>query len=470
MADDVNPHTQRNDGDPEDGAVPDASRGTPPSTEPPAAEEGDATMATAITHTAHPTWEHTPAHDRLVELVALIPDASLAVSDDGRILAANDLAARLYGRTPEQLERMRAEDLEGVGAFPCLDVNTPGSHSVAPCDSVHLRVDGSAMPVEISARATWMDGLGRVLIATVRDISARKALEEELQLAGVTLDRAFDAIIVHRPDGGLIDFNPAAAELFGYTMAQFSSLAPYAWTEDITQDVAAELLALLKQRSYTRYSVTGCRQDGRKLTCDISTSLIETSDGSMFVSVIRDVTDRMRYEAELKRLAFHDHLTGLANRALLDERMDLAVADAIRHRDLVGLAYIDIDEFKPVNDTYGHDVGDKVLVALAERLKNNIRTSDTVARLGGDEFVVLLPRLTAPGDLEIAAEKLSTAIAEPVEIDGLTLHVTSSIGLALFDLEGDSPGSMLAKADYAMYEAKRDGANRWRVYADEPTP
>lgn len=182
------------------------------------------------------------------------------------------------------------------------------------------------------------------------------------------------------------------------------------------------------------------------------------------VSVVRDITDRKTDEERLVFLAFHDSLTGLPNRAALEDRLRTAIADSRRHNDLLALAYIDLDHFKPINDLLGHALGDRLLVAVAERLRAAVRRTDIVARLGGDEFAVLQTGLRDP-DAGEAARKLLHTVGQPFVLDGKMVSVTASIGIAIYPLDGDLPQELLNKADSAMYRAKSQGRNRYQFHA-----
>jgi diguanylate cyclase (GGDEF)-like protein/PAS domain S-box-containing protein len=169
---------------------------------------------------------------------------------------------------------------------------------------------------------------------------------------------------------------------------------------------------------------------------------------------LRDVSERKQLERELTRQAFSDHLTGLPNRALLRDRTEQAIRLAGRHGLVAALLLLDLDRFKEVNDTLGHHHGDLLLQQVAERLRGGLRASDTVARLGGDEFAVLLPNVTGVGDATAVAEKLSAAIEAPFVVDGLTLDVDASIGVAAYPDHGAGANELLQRADVAMYAAK----------------
>jgi diguanylate cyclase (GGDEF)-like protein/PAS domain S-box-containing protein len=183
--------------------------------------------------------------------------------------------------------------------------------------------------------------------------------------------------------------------------------------------------------------------------------------------VVQDVTERTLQEARIEHLAYHDALTGLPNRALLAERLERALAHAQRHAQQVAVLFIDLDRFKLVNDSLGHDVGDRLLQEIARRLRGVLRDADTVARVGGDEFQVIVTNAGSSVDAAAIAEKLMHVLGEPFVLEGQELHVTASIGVSLFPRDGASGELLLKYADTALYEAKGEGRNAYRFFSPE---
>jgi len=178
------------------------------------------------------------------------------------------------------------------------------------------------------------------------------------------------------------------------------------------------------------------------------------------ICISKDITERKRMEEELKRAAQYDSLTNLANRTLFSDRLQYAITQAKRERMNLALILIDLDKFKPVNDTYGHSAGDLLLNAVARRMQSCVRESDTVGRIGGDEFVVLLPTIDAPEDAVEVAEKIRHALNMPFQVEGYpTLHISSSTGVAIYPDHGLDDVRLLKSADDAMYDAKKGGRN-----------
>ena len=186
-----------------------------------------------------------------------------------------------------------------------------------------------------------------------------------------------------------------------------------------------------------------------------------------YISIRIDISERKRAEQEMLRLATHDGLTGLANRTLLRDRISRALESNRRTHDLAAVLFIDLDQFKPINDSLGHDVGDRLLVEVASRLVSCVRAEDTVARQGGDEFVVFLPRIHAGRDAAILAEKLQGSLLVPFLIEGRELCIGSSIGIAIFPDDGDDVDTLLKSSDTAMYQVKETGRNGYRFFNAE---
>jgi diguanylate cyclase (GGDEF)-like protein len=182
------------------------------------------------------------------------------------------------------------------------------------------------------------------------------------------------------------------------------------------------------------------------------------------IGVSQDITERKRREEEIRFLAYHDLLTGLPNRRLLDDRLQQALYAAQRHGRALAVLLIDLDDFKQVNDSAGHRGGDIVLREVAQRLANCIRKADTLARHGGDEFAIVMSDQRADADCSVVAEKVLRALAQPFEVDGRSFTVGASTGIAVFPSGGTDGDTLLRNADAAMYRAKQLGKNQYRFH------
>lgn len=242
---------------------------------------------------------------------------------------------------------------------------------------------------------------------------------------------------------------------------------------------AAHRIALM--RAYLRMASGGTveraevsheAKDGQFVWLEASFVPLLASSGELerIAVVFRDVTERKTEEGRLRVLAFHDTLTNLPNRRLFMEHMKLSVGHAKRNKGILALLRIDIDDFKDVNDTYGHDAGDEYLRAFAQRLRRCIREVDTLARIGGDEFTILLPAVDSIAGVTVVAERLYRALQEPIDVGGVALPAAISTGIAVFPPHGTDTQTLLKNADIALYEVKRLGKNRYRYYRQAESP
>lgn len=300
-----------------------------------------------------------------------------------------------------------------------------------------------------------------------RDIGTHgETLAGEQALKALILDSSTDAILAHTLDGRVVYFNEAAAAQYGCTREEFEALGPYGWVpEDDLVNVAARV-ALIRERGARRFPSHGAPRHGEPVHTEVNARHVATPDGEIIVSVIRDVTERVAMEQGMRHLALHDRLTGLANRAKLEDDLRVALRSADRYNDLVGVVYLDLDDFKPVNDRLGHAVGDRVLREVAARMSASVRECDTVARLGGDEFLVLISRLSARADLAVIARKLAQEIERPFRIGKDEIRVSASAGLAVHE-PGELEEDLTTRADHAMYRAKRAGVPGWEAFLGE---
>lgn len=205
--------------------------------------------------------------------------------------------------------------------------------------------------------------------------------------------------------------------------------------------------------------------DRKRSALSIGLILILTSIiAALLIRAARQQSQLKEHVAELDRMAHYDMLTGTPNRRLLSDRLGQAIARARRNENLLAVCCLDLDGFKAVNDEHGHAVGDKLLIALSERMKAAIREVDTLARIGGDEFVLMLIDLEKPADCQPVLERLLQAVAEPVTVDNAVMQVSASIGVTLYPYDGEETDQLLRHADQALYRAKQAGKNRYHLY------
>ena len=230
-----------------------------------------------------------------------------------------------------------------------------------------------------------------------------------------------------------------------------------------------QIQAAIQQGISLSTTVRTYRRDGSPFWNQLLLSPVKDANQQVthFICIINDISDRKEQESQLAYQATHDVLTGLGNRALFSDRLAHDLELAARNGQTLAVLFVDLDEFKPINDTLGHNVGDQLLISVAEKLQQGLRVSDTLARLGGDEFVLLLPDLSHPDEAEEVAGRLLDALNKPHRISGHELHVSASIGIAVNRGGLDEPERLLQHADMAMYKAKQQGRNTYQMYTDD---
>lgn len=305
-----------------------------------------------------------------------------------------------------------------------------------------------------------------------KDITAEKRAQEALRLANRAVEASANGIMLTGAGAGnpIVYVNPAFERITGYPAAEAVGRSPrFLHRDDHDQLGIEEIRAAVREERECTAVLRNYRRDGTPFWSELSVAPVRDERGRMthWVGVLEDVSQRKRYEEELERQASHDPLTGVANRSTLEDRVQQAVALAGRSGRSVAVMLLDLDKFKTINDTLGHAAGDAVLRRVADRLAASVRGADAVVRLGGDEFAIVLVELADAGDARVVARKILAAVAQPVEAGGQEVRITASIGISMFPRDGERTEQLLRKADAAMYEAKRRGANAFRLYAGD---
>ncbi len=298
--------------------------------------------------------------------------------------------------------------------------------------------------------------------------STEQALRDSELRYHLIMESAGDAIILMDDTGHIIDLNRRAAEQFGYTrLEMLESCSDILFPQDIRQECMLRQKSVLESGQSINTTVTAQRKDNTTFPVELAESRVVFQGNPLLLGIFRDISERKLAEDRIRYLAYHDALTDLPNRMLLNDRLGQTIRHARRHDQMVGVIFLDLDNFKNVNDTLGHDSGDDLLKMAAQRIKSSLREADTVARLGGDEFVVLLPAVPSEAEVNRVAEKILEAMNVPFVISGHTFHVTCSMGLSLFPRDGTDCSDLLRNADEALYRAKKDGRNCLAIHSPE---
>jgi diguanylate cyclase (GGDEF)-like protein/PAS domain S-box-containing protein len=398
-----------------------------------------------------------------------------------------DLASGRYTYVSPSVERLRGYTVDEVMQQTLADALTPASLQQAQLALGHLRdtgellqhhwemeqprKDGSIIWTEIVV-SVMRDAQGRPLelMGITRDITEQRCLREELTSRSVAIEAAAESVVITDGRGVIQYVNPAFERMTGYPEDEVIGKTPSILKSGQHDEAFyKELWGTILGGRIWRGELTNRTRGGQLYTEEAAISPVTDSDGTIihFVAIKHDITVRKKMEERLDHLAHFDELTGVPNRKLLFDRLRQSLAMARRCKQQLAVLFIDLDGFKAINDSYGHEAGDIMLRSVAQRLRQTLRDSDTVARVGGDEFVVLLNNLNAVENISTIADKLIGAVSFPIKLDKLQCQVGASIGVSLFPEHGDTAETLLSCADSAMYQSKRRGKNCWSLYLAE---
>jgi diguanylate cyclase (GGDEF)-like protein/PAS domain S-box-containing protein len=313
-----------------------------------------------------------------------------------------------------------------------------------------------------------------VVFGTGLDITARKEAEHGLRVRERAMYSSVNAIVItccaDNADNIIEYVNPAFEQITGYTLAEVKGRNPrFMRVDDCDIEERQRIHDALARQESVRATLRNRRKNGEIFWNDLRIDPVASIDGEVthFVAVINDITEARHYERRLQHLAHHDGLTGLANRTLLQERLKAAIDTAAAHHKQGALAFLDLDNFKHINDTFGHEAGDTVLREIAARLRDSMRDEDTVARLGGDEFVLVIAEQSDLGQLAYLIERIRQCVSAPIHVAGKEILPGTSIGVSLFPQDGRTVDHVMRAADAAMYHAKTLGRNNVQFYSAE---
>jgi diguanylate cyclase (GGDEF)-like protein/PAS domain S-box-containing protein len=305
------------------------------------------------------------------------------------------------------------------------------------------------------------------VVMVIRDITQRKQQEAELRLWAKVFEGSNEAILITDADLRIVLVNNAYERIMGYREEEVLGVDTALIGAQLhSYSFFRNLVHVLKERGYWQGELINRRKNGEKFPTWYSISQVVNSEGQPenYIAIFSDISERKKSRERIDFLAHHDSLTELPNRALLNDRLEMAINTAKRRNEKVGILFIDLDRFKNINDSLGHTAGDQILVQTAERLREAVRTDDTVARLGGDEFVVLLSRVRDERNLVDVALKVQEALLQPYILEEMPLHISPSIGIAVYPEDGEDPNTLIKNADAAMYLAKEKGRNNYQFY------
>jgi diguanylate cyclase (GGDEF)-like protein/PAS domain S-box-containing protein len=355
---------------------------------------------------------------------------------------------------PDQLALLRSQVQTQLFLFDC------------------LRADGRKIPIELRLVLVWDEhGAFEGVLGVGRDISQQRRAEKDLRMAATVFEHSTSAILITDPAGYIVQANEAFSRVSGYAVEQVLDQLPNMLTVDEQQEAHLRyVLKQLSQHSTWEGEVWLKRRNGEHYPAWVGITAVLDDEGDLasYVCFFTDISERKASEQRIHRLAYYDALTHLPNRTLFQDRLHTALQAAERQKSWVVLMFLDLDRFKPINDSLGHAAGDRMLKEMATRLLGCVDDDDTVARMGGDEFTLLLqPRANRQIALNRAihvAEQILASLVKPFVLEGREFFVTASIGIALSPQDGNELSQLMKNADTAMYHAKERGKNNFQFY------
>ena len=344
-----------------------------------------------------------------------------------------------------------------------------GKKQLAGFTTIHQRKDGSIYPVKVNLQL--LNDQSPVFIAIVLDITDYEQAERELFTQSVIITNMTEgAFLVRQSDEKIVYTNPSFNQLFGYQENELlgQHISVLNEPSDLTSNKASNIIAQLPANDKWQGELLNIKKDGTPFWCSTNVSAFNHPEhGDVWIFVNADITEKKIIDEQILHDAQYDTLTNLANRSLVLDRLAQFINKAKRTDEKIAVLFLDLDDFKKVNDSLGHESGDKLLVQAAKRLTNTVRSVDMVARLGGDEFIILLAGLKCTSDAQVITGHLLDQFRYAFNIDERELILTASIGLAIYPMDGYTASTLLKNADSAMYHAKKQGRNTYCYFTEK---
>ena len=417
------------------------------------------------------------ADTRIRTIMDNVAEGIITIDDKGNIESFNASAENLFGYSANEVlgvnvkilmpEPYQSEHDDYLERFKATNVRKCLGLGYREVEG--KKKNGEVFAMELSISDVQLPDQ-RIFVGMVRDISKRKESQATMLKLSSALEQTADSVIITDADGVIEYVNTGFEEITGFTREEAIKKTPNILNSGIQDaDFYKKLWQTINAGKVFREVIVNRRKSGEIYYEEktITPLLDENGNISHFVSSGKDITERMRTQERLQYLAHHDILTKLPNRLLFLDRLTQAMGRSKRTGEQLALMFLDLDRFKVINDTLGHQVGDDLLIELASRLNKEIRDEDTVARLSGDEFAILLLDMHTPDNAAHIAKKLLQKVNEPFVIEGKELFLTTSIGISIYPGTCNDTDTMLKNADIAMYKAKSSGRNKYCFYNTE---
>lgn len=388
--------------------------------------------------------------------------------EDGEIYDGNDCFLNTLGFSREELEQHQINWRQLTHSDFAADERALAQIAqqgyCQPFAKEFLHKDGYPVPVLVGG--TMIDGSTHQGIAFVVDRSNEQKMEAQLRLSATVLEASRDGVIICDAKRNLLTANRSYLEMTGFSKPQLVGQKAN-FCHGVSTDESDRIEHQLQQQHYWQGDTEILQADSTPIPVRASIGTVLNNQGQIthYVSVYSDISARKALEQDLKNMAHYDHLTGLANRSLFSDRLNTAISRAQRHQSQCALLFIDLDKFKPVNDQYGHAVGDELLKQVAQLLLQSSRKNDTVGRLGGDEFVMIVEDLASPEFAVQIAHKIAAQLQSSFLVSGQDITIGCSIGIAVYPQDGRNDIELTRAADIAMYAAKGKEDTSYYLYS-----
>ncbi len=424
-------------------------------------------------------------HDKTMEkyenqqelFVELYPEPIL-IHREGSILHANQACVNILGASSlmellgKSILDFSSPEYKDIVEKRIRQLNQPGV-VVTPTEEKVIRLDGKVIDVEVRGISLNIDGKPSYFMI-FHDLTSKKQAEKTLRQSEeryrLIAENMTDLVCLIDRNGLFKYASPSHVTVLGFPSETYEGKCGKDFLhKDDFKHVRKHLVDIAATKKSGVFNFRFNNIKGNWIWLEAKATPIYDEKGIFehFLVVSRDITERKMYEERLTYLAFHDTLTGLPNRRLFKQRLEQALKEAERYERKMAVMYLDIDNFKHVNDTLGHDMGDELLKQLAQRVKECLRESDTISRQGGDEITILLPEISNERDAIQIANRIINSLREPWYIGELAFRVTSSIGIAFYPNGGKTRRELMKSADIALYEAKENGRNNCKIYSLE---
>ncbi|WP_420590748.1 EAL domain-containing protein [Bacterioplanoides sp.] len=411
-------------------------------------------------------------------LMATLPDLVWIKDPKGVYLACNKRFEQFFGASEKDIVNKTDYDFvekELADAFRNNDLLALNSNSRSINEEqIQYASDGRTELLETIKTPVYDKQHGRLLgvLGVGRDITQRKANEESLRLLASVVKNTAEGVVITNADRRIIEINSAFSEITGYQREEALGNNPSMLKSgEQGPSFYANMWHNINDRGRWSGEIYNRRKNGDIFPAWQTISEVRNNAGDIthYVSVFSDISELKKTQEKISYLAYHDSLTNLPNRVLLKERLDQAIKHADRSGQSFTLMYMDLDNFKNINDSMGHTEGDQLLIDVADNLRSILREKDTIGRLGGDEFVLLFDDLDHPEQAAHLAEKILEHIQQPIQLSNNVVNVSASIGICMYPQDGSDAGELWRNSDAAMYRAKQLGRNTYNFYTEELT-